>query len=185
MSRIGVDIDDVLTDWYGRAHYLCTEAGITNGITPRSWHPFREYGCTDQLWYDVLALGTLSGELYGGPPYDGAVEQVTRLADAGHTIHIVTARGFLAHGHEIRKQTIDWLNHWGIPHDTLTFSPDKTVLTTDWFIDDSIKNYQALDAAGCRGAYLLNRSHNEVSGHCTRRRVDSLAEFVDKVLADD
>lgn len=183
MSRVGVDIDDVLFDWYGRAHHVCTEAGITNDITPKSWHPFREYGCTDQQWYDALAAATLSGELYLGPPYDGAVKQVRRLAAAGHTVHIVTARGFLQHGDVIRKHTIEWLDHWGIEHDTLTFSKDKRVVPCDWFIDDSLKNYDQLAEGGRCRVFLLNRPHNQVAGYCHRRRVSTLEQFVDKVLA--
>lgn len=183
MSAVGLDIDDVLRPWYSRAHDICTEAGITAGITPRSWHPYREYGVTDQLWYDTLAVATLSGELYNAPPYDDTAEQVQRLKDAGHTVHMVTACGFLQHGALIKKDTVNWLEHWGIPYDTLTFSQDKRVVPTDWFLDDSIKNYDSLAHGGKCRVYLQNRPHNEVSGYCHRRRVNTLAEFVDKVLA--
>ena len=76
--RIGVDIDDVLTGWYARAHEISVDAGITNGKTPTSWAPFNEYGCTDQEWYDVLSVATLDGRLYSTEPYAGVVEALQR-----------------------------------------------------------------------------------------------------------
>lgn len=42
-------------------------------------------------------------------------------------------------------------------------------------------NYDALAASGTR-AVLQNAPHNQVAGYCHRRRVDTLAQFVDLVL---
>lgn len=179
--RIGVDIDDVLTPWYERAHEISMAAGITNGKTPTSWAPFNEYGCTDQEWFDALSVATLDGRLYGTPPYPGAVEALHRLHEAGHSIHLVTARGFLVHGDLIREQTIKWLADYGIPHDTLTFSKRKGVVRTDYFIDDSEKNIKELAALKDGPiVYLLDQPHNR--HFHWGRRIGSLAEFVDEIL---
>src|SRR5690606_4981653 len=131
----------------------------TNGITPSSWSPFNEYGCPAEQWYAVLAEATLTGDLYGGDPYPGVQDALQSLRDAGHTVHLVTARGFLQHGHLIREATVKWIAEHEIPHDTLTFSKRKAVVVTDWFIDDSEKNVRELLAAGVT-TYLLSQPHN-------------------------
>lgn len=180
MSRIGVDIDDVLFPWYEKAHALSVAAGIDNGITPTSWSPFNEYGCTADEWYAVLAAATVAGDLYSGDPYPRVKEALQSLRDAGHTIHLVTARGFLQHGHLIREMTCRWLAEHEIPHDTLTFSKRKAVVATDYFIDDSEKNVHELSAAGVI-TYLMTQPHNlHVQGF---PRVSHVSEFAQKVLA--
>ena len=177
--RVGVDIDDVLYSWYERAHQLCVNAKITNGIQPTTWSPHEEYGCTMQDWLDVLEEGTLNGSLYGGEPYLGAVESLWRLRDAGHTVHLVTARGFFVLGHMIREQTVDWLAAYDVPHDSLTFTKDKTDVPVDVFVDDSAKNVAQLVAAGVP-TWMVNQPHNAGAVH--HLRVDHVSEFVDAVL---
>jgi len=177
--KVGVDIDDVLFPWYDKAHAACVAAGIANGVEPTTWSPHEEYGRTLQEWLDVLEAVTLDGTLYTGKPYPGAVEALGRLHDAGHSIHLVTARGFLAHGHLIREHTVQWLAEYAIPHDTLTFSKDKTIVTTDIFADDSERNIEALIAAGI-SCVLIDAPHNH---HVEHYRVPGIAEFVDVVRA--
>lgn len=179
--RIGVDIDDVLFPWYETAHTICEAAGITNGATPTTWSPHEQYGCTLDQWLEVLSDATVDGTLYGGAPYPGTVEALTRLRDAGHTVHLVTARGFLAHGDLIREQTIKWLADHAIPHDTLTFSKRKAVVRTDYFIDDSEKNVKELaDLHDGPIVYLLDQPHNR--HFYWPRRIYSFTEFADDIL---
>jgi hypothetical protein len=177
--RVGIDIDDVLYPWYDVAHQICTRAGITNGATPTSWQPFHEYGCTDQQWFDALAAATLTGELYSAAPFPGTPEQLSRLIDAGHTVHLVTARGFMQNGTEIRQSTIEWLDDWSIPHHSLTFAKDKRAVLTDVFLDDAAHNYDQIDDH--TEVWLLHAPHN-VSARAGRRSVPSVAAFVDLIL---
>lgn len=174
--RIGIDIDDVLYPWYETAHAICERAGITGGNVPTTWRPFDSYGCTDQQWFDVLAKATISGELYGARPMRGTVRELERLLISGHTIHLVTARGFMQHGNLIRSQTIDWLAAWGIPHHSLTFAKDKRAVITDLFLDDAAHNYDQLDDH--TEVWLVHAPHN--GDHREGRRVvESLSRFVD------
>lgn len=178
--RIGVDIDDVLFPWFDKAHALCEEAGITNGVTPTQWSCYLDYGVTLEDWLAVMEAGTLDGRLYSGEPYPGAVEALSRLREAGHTIHLVTARGFFAHGDLIRRHTIEWLADNEIPHDSLTFSKDKTFVRTDVFVDDSWRNVSDLVAAGVR-TWMVDAPHNRSNEY--HMRVPSVVEFVDAVLS--
>ena len=177
--RVGIDIDDVLFPWYGKAHDACVTAGITNGVTPTGWYPYREYGTTEEAWLAVMATVTLDGSLYNGEPFPGTVEALKRLHDADHTIHLVTARGFFQHGHLIREHTVNWLAEYGIPHDTLTFTKDKTIVRTDVFADDAEKNIRALVAAGIP-CCLIRAPHNGPVQHDWYAA--NISEFVDDVL---
>lgn len=181
MSAVGIDIDDVLFPWYDTAHQVCERAGITNGVQPTSWRPFDDYGCTDQEWFDALTEATLTGELYTGPPMGDCVEQLHRLADAGHSIHLVTARGFaLENGNRTKALTVAWLDEWHVPHSSLTFSKNKALVRTHWFLDDAVHNYDQLD--GHTNVWLVDRPHNLVHAPDSRRRVPSVGAFVDLVL---
>lgn len=174
--RVGVDIDDVLFPWYDTAHRICEAAGITNGVQPTSWAPYAQYGCTDQDWFDALEAATLAGTLYAGDPIPGTVAALQQIADAGHSIHLVTARGFFKHGHLIREATILWLGEHQVPHHSLTFSKDKTLIRADIFIDDSAANVLDLHAAGV-DTWMVNRPHNSTYEH--DQRVDHIQEFAD------
>ena len=97
------------------------------------------------------------------------------------TIHIVTARGYLSDGPNVRAKTARWLDIWSIPHDTLTFSKDKTVVRTDWFVDDNADNIRAVNAAGSRGV-LMHQTWNEDAHDL--ERVDTITAFAKTVLEE-
>lgn len=183
---IGVDIDDVISPWYDPAHDACVAAGIAGADRPETWYPYREYpNCTKEAWLEVLANATINGPLYTLPPFEGAVEALRRLYWEGHYIHLVTARstGDWPHGDRLREITREWVAEFAVPHHTLTFSHDKTVIPCDFFIEDNITNYDALDNMGVE-VYLLNQRHNQHTRPDIRRRVDSVTEFVDIILQE-
>lgn len=185
--RVGVDIDDVLMPWAE------TAVGLTQHLSggqpaAEHWHYWREWPCTDRQVWDVLDEATVSGGLYDLPPYDGVLDELTRLSEGGCSIHLITARGFVGqYAGLIRRLTTEWVETWGVPHDTLTFAKDKAAIAYGsgwWFVDDSVRNYDALAAAGVN-ARLLNRPHNRPEGGVDlRARVSTVSEFADEVLAD-
>lgn len=179
---VGFDIDDVLFPWYNKAHAACLEAGITNGVVPTTWHPYDEYGCTQEEWWAALEVVTLTGELYRSAPDEFAVREVRRLYFAGHRIHLVTARGFFAHGEVIRHHTEEWLQEYGVPHHSLNYARQKAPvaerLGLDYFIDDNAKNFvDVYDVVP--GTYLLDRPWNQ-HVECSRR-VQSVTQYADLI----
>lgn len=188
---IGVDIDDVLHPWFNTAHELCVAAGITNGVVPDQWKMAEQYGCDLDAWVDVLEQGTMDGTLYGVPPIPGAVEALRRLMFAGHRIHLITARGTapwqtMNQKAEIHRQTCAWIEEFAVPHQSLHFDADKPLiarqLKLDYFIDDGVHNFQALEqlCPDWLQVYLLTAPHN--GDFWTPFRLDTMDEFVDLVI---
>ncbi len=181
--RVGIDVDDVLYPWYKQAHQACISAGITNGVTPTKWAVHEDYGCSLEEWVEALSEATLDGTLYHGEPYPGAVEALERIKAAGHTIHLVTARGLLQHGTLIKEHTYRWVaDHLSHVVDSLTFSKDKTVVPVDTFLDDNLGNYERLVQHGVP-AWLLTQPWNAVAGDGLVFRVSSVGEFADLVIS--
>ncbi len=84
------------------------------------------------------------------PPIDGAPAALRRLAARGVRIRIITHRLFIHHFHrQALSQTIDWLDHHGIPYWDLCFMKEKAAVGADLYIEDSPANVESLRAAGC------------------------------------
>lgn len=178
--RLGIDVDDVLFPWFDKAHAACERAGITNGVTPTRWACYEDYGVTLDDWLVVMESATLDGSLYSGEPYPGAIDALHALHEAGHTLHIVTARGFFQHGDLIRRHTVEWLADNNVPHNSLTFTKDKTFVRVDAFVDDSWKNVSELVAAGIL-TWMVDAPHNQADEY--EHRVPSVVEFAEAILA--
>jgi hypothetical protein len=184
---IGVDIDDVLHPWSTIVHDLCYAAGLHDGSPYEGgWKMFEHYGCTEEEWGEVIGRAIEEGGLYDAPPIPEAVEGLRRLKWLGHRIHLVTARGFLAGGEEIKRQTELWVPEYAVPCDSLTFSKDKAAVANelglDFFIDDGVHNFEAIqqDAKNCE-PYLLSAAHNR--DYWTPFRLETMDEFVELVIA--
>jgi hypothetical protein len=123
-----------------------------------------------------------------------------RLKDAGHRNHILTARGFMAHGDYIRSATYTQIQNNDVPVDTVTFDMDKVngMITAlggwtspdarpsfDYAIDDGPHNYEALDRAGVN-VILLEVPHNKQwrLDNPDARTVPSVDAFVDLILKE-
>jgi len=162
--RVGVDIDGCIYDWAARAHEASAAAGITNGVTWSSWLMHEDYGVDLQTWLDVLEPVTLDGSLYLGEPMPGAVEALQRLQDEGHSVHLITARGLQSWSSLIRGWTVQWLEKCAVPHDSLSFTKDKSLLRLDALADDAEHNIREATAAGTPSC-LIDAQHNSGSDH--------------------
>ena len=183
---VGVDIDDVLHPWGMTAHGLCEAAGLTGGNMYTGWKMWEDYGCTEEQWAEVIARAVHEGGLYDVPPIPGSVEVLRRLTFLGHRVHLVTARGFMTNGDKIKQHTLDWISEFAVPHASLTFSKDKPEvarrLELDFFIDDAVHNFQALELeAPQTTTYLLSAPHN--LDFWTPFRLESMEEFGEIVIA--
>lgn len=193
------DVDDVLCPTIESIHQLAFEAGLHDGTIEPAWDGAGQYGCEPQIYWDLWSQFAASGGYVNTPPIPDAAEAVRRLYWAGHRIHLVTARGFMAHAQEIRAWTPEWLESFALPWHTLTYAQDKVAAQIDvaaaifgpftctdprkpifdYAIDDRARTIDALRGVGVE-AYLLNHAHNrdEPSDH----RVESASKFVDIIL---
>lgn len=180
---IGIDYDEIIYQWMRAQHRLCIDAGLAlpDSPIPSNWFVYDEYKCSPEAWYKVLGDGAVDGSLYQDPVDPEVIEQLQRLKDAGHMIHIVTSRGALQHGSRIRCLTHEQLEREKIPHDAITFTRKKGLIPCDYALDDS-PEYLTDWADSCPNPYLLTVPHN-YGYEGSIPRVGSLKEFVDRVLA--
>lgn len=186
MSHLMVDVDDVIFPLLDSIHERARRAGLHDGSAKIAWRGWESYRlpngepCPEQVFWDLWSEFALDGGYIHTPPIQEAAQALRWLHWEGHTIHLVTARGFMAHADDIRRWTQEWVEEFAIPHHTLTFERDKPAaqealgVKFDFAIDDSPKNIAALTAAGVE-AYLLDHEHNEADEE--HRRVPDLWEW--------
>lgn len=182
---IMVDIDDVIVPWFETVDAGCRAAWGDHFPVCSNWHMWEHYGVTQEEWTDVVIQAVQTGLYHTTDPIPGSVEAINRMRWFGHRIHIVTARGFMANGDNIRQWTPEYLERFGIGYDTLLFAKDKfnaqfeLGVPFDLAIDDGYHNYERLDGGGVE-VWLHTAPHNE---HLTvERRVGSLWDFSTMVL---
>lgn len=191
--KVGADIDDVFLHTYPALHAVAEREGLTNGVYPKTWYPYEEYGCTREEWTEALNKAAREGYLYKDiPPDEDALRAMRELYFDGHEIHLITARGFLGEADIIAEHTEGWLMEYGVPHHSLSYSQTKGLdavrLGLDFFIDDNARNFQDVrgalglgrdDGFGYRHSYLLTRPWNEDVNTFPRERVQSVREYAD------
>jgi hypothetical protein len=188
MATIILDIDDVQIPWAETVHQACIDAGIApSGSVWRQWEMWHDYpDASKEDWLRVVDSLVVPDGLYHAQPYPGVVEAVWKLYEAGHMIHFVTARGFFAHSQEIRNWTREWIgaNYSEVPV-TLWFSQNKgrvaKQIGASYSLDDSMKNVIDLSRAGTV-SYLMNQPHNAEIDYPSELRVNSVAEFAERIL---
>lgn len=175
---IGIDLDGVCYDFaQSLREYLSIvkhDYTIFDG-EPDHWHFYLDWGMTQEEFINHCNSGVSLGFIFErGEPRDMAPDAIHFMKNLGHKIHIVTDRSFGNSPGDSQSATRSWLYECNIPYDSLTFSADKTCVKTDFFVEDKIENYDALDAAGVQ-VYLVNRPWNLQKDN--RRRIKSIQEF--------
>lgn len=109
---------------------------------------------------------------------DGAAPALRRLSDANVHIRIVTHRLFIPYFHqEAVRQTVEWLDHWGIPYRDLCLAGDKVAVGADLYIEDSPRNVEALRTV-CPTIVYTNSTNRHLGG----LRADNWKEAEEIVL---
>lgn len=161
-----VDLDDVVFPMIDSVHHLAHEAGLHDNSRPlASWRGWEQYGCTETEFFDLWGTFARAGGYVLTPPIPGAVEAMREAHDAGHRLHLVTARGFMAYADQVRTWTPMWVERFAVPHASLSFSKRKPEVQSllgvrfDYAFDDSPPNAYALTAAGVP-TFLVDHPHN-------------------------
>lgn len=183
--RVGFDLDGVVYDFRAAISQYLVAVGHDQCTLDKAlphWNFFEGWGLTVDEYMDLYQSGVDAGYvLRVGEPLPGSVEATQRLAEAGHTVHIVTDRSVGSTPGVSARHTAAWLAEHGFVFHSLTFSSDKTVVPTDFFIDDKYENYVARVQVGL-DCHLLTQPWNSHLGDEKVRRVENLDAFVASIL---
>lgn len=161
---IGFDIDGVITDemlpdgtnvWYSELESYF--GGIRQ--IKRSFLFTEAYGLDEESV--IRFMQERAEDIFRRVPVRrGAKAVLSRLADLGFKVHLITARDC-----QYRDVTKEWLTRNSIPYHQLWLAKDKVTLCkqlgVQLFVDDHWDNCQALMAASIP-VVMMNMPHNEL-----------------------
>lgn len=181
--RVGIDLDGVCYDFAASVReYLCNHVRTHDPevcTDPERWEFYEDWGLDLDAFLDAFHAGVDAGVIFShGDPHPNVAEAFAVLKGAGHSIHIITDRAVGTPGAS-EAATAQWLHQHGLESDSLTFSPDKTIVAVDVMVEDKLSNYDALAVAGV-DVYLLKREWNR-HGWDNRQTVLDLLHFAEVV----
>jgi len=161
--RIAIDLDGVCYNFTASlAGYIEHMTGERFSHIPSCWEFYQtDWGMSLDEYLHWFNEGVQAGWVFSlGAPYPEVVEALTQLRAEGHTIHLITERNI--GGNRAKLNTIDWLDAYEIPYDTLTFSTGNKsdIVKVDIAVDDRPKNVDEWDAAGVP-VYCMNFDERE------------------------
>ena len=180
--RVGIDLDGVCFDFAASLlRYALHEGyefpeGFHAHGEPKEWAFYEGWGLSLEEFLQMCHDGADAGFVFSGPVRPGVKDAFDIIRDLGHEIIIITDRAFGTDPSVSQELTRNWLAEHGLTYDELHFSGDKTIVPTDFFIEDKLSNYDALAAAGVE-VYLVDRPWNQVDETDARRRVDGIREY--------
>ena len=149
---LGVDLDGVCADFYGRMREIAAEwfekpieempADVSYGLS--------EWGIRGDEYEGLHRFAVTERDLFRTVPMiPGARRVLRQLSGEGYRVRIITHRLFIHFFHELAvTQTIHWLDHHGIPYWDLCFMKDKDQVGADIYIEDSPGNVEVLRRRG-------------------------------------
>lgn len=179
--KIGIDMDDVLTD---------ALSGVLK-VNPK-WDGTRwDGGLTVEecavTWESVAKVHNFWARLKPLPNFDLETEELLYQAHTKYDVYFVTNR-FATPGVSPLKQTKYWIGtHTNIKGPNVIIAKDKgpvaTLLQLDYFFDDRPKNCQeVLAAMPYCSVFLCDASHNQAFSSPLITRLANLKEFLKIVM---
>jgi 5'(3')-deoxyribonucleotidase len=150
---LGVDLDGVVADFYGRLRVMAAEfLGVPIETLPEKVrYGLPEWKLKRSGGYEALhRFAVTQRDLFRVLiPVPGAPAVLRRLSAKNIRIRIITHRLYIKFFHlETVKQTTEWLDHHGIPYWDLCFMKDKSAVGANLYIEDAPSNVEALRANG-------------------------------------
>lgn len=110
-------------------------------------------------------------------PYQGVKETIERLIDNNYRVVIATWQYTLKN----KQYTLDFLDRYNIPYDSICFTKDKWLINADWLIDDNPEFI--LDKREKAKNILINMPYNK--NVLNTLRCDNLPQAVDIILSNN
>ena len=163
---VGVDLDGVCADFYGRMREIAAEwfERPLSELTKTPSYGLSEWGIESQSQYLSLHRFAVSqrGLFKTCDMVPGARRFLRQLSDEGVRIRIITHRLFIDFYHnETVVQTTAWLDEQGIPYWDLCFMKDKAQVGADIYVDDSPENIRLLREQGLYTICFANSTNQE------------------------
>jgi 5'(3')-deoxyribonucleotidase len=182
---LGVDLDGVVADFYGRLRMIAAEyLGVPIETLPEKVrYGLPEWKLSRAGGYEALhRFAVTQRDLFKQlDPLPGAPAVLRRLSAKNIRIRIITHRLYIKFFHlETVRQTTEWLDIHGIPYWDLCFMKDKAAVGADLYIEDSPGNVQALRDHGHPTIVFTNSTNLGVPGP----RADSWDEVERFVLQE-
>ncbi|MCZ6863760.1 MAG: 5'-nucleotidase [Alphaproteobacteria bacterium] len=165
---LGVDLDGVCADFYGGIREVAAEwfERPLDDLTEDVSYGLLEWGIEDPAQYESLhRFAVTARDLFRTiPMIPGARKVLRRLSHEKYRIRIITHRLFIQYFHAMAvQQTIEWLDHHGIPYWDLCFMKEKDQVGANIYIEDSPKNVEQLRKRGYYAICFANSTNTEIS----------------------
>lgn len=193
---LGLDIDGVSGDYTdGLRHFAARELGVpTHAIGEQTHWSFVKsgWGLRDEDHFRQLHTQAVRDGLFRMmAPMPGVSENLWRLSDEGVYIKVITSR-FVGNGsHAIAAaDTVAWLDaptgpmrggarSARVPYRDLCFTPDKTKVGADVYVDDAPHHVEALRARTGALVICFDAPYNR---HVPGPRASTWDEAADMIL---
>lgn len=154
---LGVDLDGVCADFYARMREIAAEwfeRPLTE-LPEQVSYGLPEWGVTTPDQYESLhRFAVTQRDLFKtAPMIPGARKYLRQLSQDGARIRVITHRLYIHYFHNLAvAQTIDWLDHCGIPYWDLCFMKAKEQVGAHIYVEDSPGEYSTVAGSGslCR-----------------------------------
>lgn len=181
---IGVDLDGVCADFYGRMREIAAEwfERPIGELTTEVSYGLSEWGISDKNHYDSLhRFAVTQRSLFSSMEMiPGARKYLRLLSDEGYRIRIITHRLFIHYFHATAvEQTVNWLDSHGIPFWDLCFMKEKSQVGADVYVEDTPSNIISLRE---KGLYTICFG-NSTNTHIAEPRANSWLEVYELVHA--
>ena len=165
---LGVDLDGVCADFYGRMRHITAEwfEKDVSELPSEVSYGLPEWGVTGSEQYASLhRFAVTQRDLFSSVAMiPGARRVLRQLSTDGYRIRIITHRLFIQYFHELAvKQTIAWLDNNGIPYWDLCFMKEKDQVGADIYIEDSPGNVERLRGAGHYAICFANSTNRHIA----------------------
>lgn len=182
---LGVDLDGVCADFYAGLRPIAAEwLGVDEATLPQEVSfGLDEWGVPDAPggYEDLHRFAVTQRDLFQKlETMPGCPQTLRRLSKAHVRIRIITHRLFIRYFHsEAIHQTVEWLDHHGIPYWDLCFMRDKDEVGADLYLEDSPANIDALRGRACEVIVFTNSTNRQ----CAAPRADTWEEVYEMVMA--
>ena len=149
MSRIGVDLDDVVCSYVpALLQFINTQHGTEYTVADvKQWNIHECIEREEQFVKAAMDHFMYSGGFSNLQPIPGAIETINRLKNNGHQIYFITSRSSKA-----THDTYEWMDAHGLGIENIFFDRDKAWvakrLGLDMFVDDNLSNLDAISERG-------------------------------------